>query len=199
MGILLATCLATPLLLSSPAFAGPKEDAAAFKSNADTAFDARRFAEALEGYEKALELHRDARLHYNIAQALAALERHPEALISYQAFIAEAPAGTLDEAQQATLFALLEELKGKIARIEVTCDVPGARILVRGDTVGTTPLSDLVVVNAGQAKIEAIAEGYKPFEATVPLTGGATKVVVVALERVDFRGMVAVASNVAGA
>jgi len=120
-------------------------------------------------------------------------------LASYQSFIAEAPAGTLNEAQQAQLFALVEELKRKIARIEVKCDVPGARVLVRGKEVGTTPLSSDVVVNAGQAKIEAIAEGYRTFETTVTMFGGTTRPMKIALERVDFTGAVSVTSNVAGA
>ena len=129
-----AVCLVlvAQVAVSPLAYAGDAEDAAALKANADKAFDGRHFAEALEQYQGALDKNRDARLHYNIAQALAALERYPEALASYQAFIAEAPAGTLTEAQQAQLFALVEDLKRKIARVELKCDVPGARVLVRG-------------------------------------------------------------------
>lgn len=186
-------------LLARPAHGGPTEEASALKAMGDTAFDGRRFADALEAYRGALGKHRDARLHYNIAQALSALERYPEALESYQAFLGEAPAGTLNEAQQAALFALLEELKGKIARLEVTCNVAGARVLVQGKTVGTTPLSDAVVLNAGETKVEVLAEGHKPFESMLKLPGGSTESLSVALRRVDFRGTLAVTSNVAGA
>ena len=194
-GIILAvfTCVV------DTAQAGPTEDAATLKASGDAAFDARRFAEALQSYQGALEKNRDARLHYNIAQALSALERYPEALLSYQAFIAEAPAGTMNEEQQAALFALLEELKGKIARLEVTCDVAGARVLVRGKTVGTTPLPAAVALNAGDAKVEVLAEGYKSYESTLSLTGGATRPLNIRLQRVDFRGGLMVTSNVAGA
>lgn len=174
-------------------------EAVALKAKGDAAFDARRFAEALQSYQGALETNRDARLHYNIAQALSALERYPEALEAYQAFIAEAPAGTMNEEQQAALFALLEELKGKIARLEVSCDVPGARVLIRGTTVGTTPLTGVVAVNAGEAKVEVLAEGYRSYESTLSLTGGATRPLNVKLQRVDFRGGLVVTSNVAGA
>ena len=198
---IMSGCLvvAAQIAIGSPVFAGPGEDAAVLKGKADEAFDGRRFTEALERYEEALKKNRDARLHYNIAQALAALERYPEALGAYQAFIAEAPAGILNEAQQAKLFAFVEKLKGTIARVDLTCDVIGARVLVRGKVVGSTPLSAPVVVNHGIAKIEAIADGYKPFEATLALTGGTTHPVQITLERVDFTGVVAVRSNVAGA
>ena len=77
--------------LVQSAYAGPAEEGAALKAKGDAAFDARRFAEALESYEGALEKKRDARLHYNIAQVLSALGRYAEALVSYQAFIAEVP------------------------------------------------------------------------------------------------------------
>lgn len=194
----LSLLLAIPIA-PSVAQAGAPEESAALKLQADEAFDARRYAAALRHYEAALAKDRDARLHYNIAQSLSALERYPEALVAYQAFIAEAPAGTLNEAQQAQLFALVEELKGKLARIDVRCAVPGARILVRGKTVGTTPLGSAVVVNAGTAKVEAIAEGYEPFEATLELGGASTRRVDVALRRVDFTGVAAVRANVAGA
>jgi hypothetical protein len=188
--------IALVLALSAPAYA---DDASTLKATGDTAFDALRYGEALEAYQGALAKNRDARLHYNIAQSLSALERYPEALASYQAFIAEAPAGTMTEQVRSALFELLEKLKAKIARLEVTCDVPGARVLVRGKTVGTTPLASGIVLNAGEAKVEVLAEGYKPFESTLSLTGGATRPLAIVLQRVDFRGGLAVSSNVAGA
>ena len=95
---------------------------------------------------------------------LTALERFPEALASYQTFISEAPPGTLNAAQQEKFFTLLDELKAKIARVEVKCSVAGARVLVRDQVVGTVPLAGPVSVNAGPAKVEVIADGYKPFD-----------------------------------
>ncbi len=181
------------------AHAGPVEEASAWKDKGDAAFDERRFSDAFESYQVAQKTHRDARLHYNIAQSLSALERYPEALEAYQAFLAEAPPGTLNEAQQATLFRLVEELKGKLTRLDLTCDVVGARVLVRGKAVGTTPLAGAVVLNAGEAKLEVLAEGYKPYSTTMVLSGGATVPLRTRLERVDFTGLLSVTSNVAGA
>jgi len=169
------------------------------KAKGDEAFDARRFAEALESYQAALKKRRDARLHYNIAQALSALGRYPDAMNAYQAFLAEAPAGTLNEAQQAALFGLLEELKGRIARLDLTCDVPGARVLVRGKTVGVTPLDGALALNAGDARVEVLADGYEPFEATMALQGATVKTLPIRLKRVDFTGRLNVTSNVARA
>lgn len=194
-----AVALLAGLLVVGPVRAGASQEAAVLKARGDQAFDARRFTEALESYQAALKKRRDARLHYNIAQALTAIGRYPEALQSYQAFLTEAPAGMLNEAQQATLFKLLEDLKGRISRLELTCDVPGARVLVRGRTVGATPLQDSLVLNAGAARVEVLAEGYEPFEATMELPGGTSVPLLVRLKRVDFTGWLTVTSNVAGA
>jgi hypothetical protein len=77
--------------------------------------------------------------------------------------------------------------------------VKGARVLVRGSEVGTTPLTQALVVNAGPAKVEVIAEGYRPFEATIDLPGGGAKMVEAKLERVDFSGTLVVRANIDGA
>jgi hypothetical protein len=169
-------------------------DAGDLKARADASFDGRHYAEALAQYQAALAEGADPRIRYNIAQTLTALERYPEALASYQAFLAEAPRGTLSAAQQEKFFALLDELKSKISRLEIRCEVSGALVLLRDKALTTTPVEGPISVNAGPAKIEVIAEGFKPFVAEVDLVGGLTQTVNVALERVDFSGKLAVES-----
>jgi PEGA domain len=193
-------CLLGALHLGlSPLAVASGSDAADLKARADALFDRRSYAEALEQYQAALARGGDPRVRYNIAQTLTALERYPEALASYQAFLAEAPAGTLNAAQQETFFALLDELKSKIARVGIQCEVAGARVLVRDRALGTTPLDGAIVVNAGPARIEVLAEGYKPFVAEVTLAGGHMQTVNVSLERIDFTGRLSVKSNIASA
>jgi len=190
-------CLAMNVQLATPALAaGP--DAAALKTRADAAFDGRNYSDALAQYEAALARGADPRIHYNIAQTLTALERYPEALASYQAFLAEAPSGTLNSAQQTKFFALLDDLKSRISRVEILCAVPGARVLIRDKAVGTTPIDGAIAVNAGLSKIEVLAEGFKPFVGNVVLGGDRVERVNVVLERIDFTGVVSVTSNVPG-
>ena len=197
-----ARLLATLSLLSAMAIgstaAAMPADTDDVKTKADASFDCRDYGAALAGYREALAKRGDPRLYYNIAQTLTALERFPEALASYQTFISEAPPGTLNAAQQEKFFTLLDELKAKIARVEVKCSVAGARVLVRDQVVGTVPLAGPVSVNAGPAKVEVIADGYKPFVTNVNLPGGRPTTVEPALERVDFTGALSVTSSVAG-
>jgi hypothetical protein len=191
VALLLVSAPSAPARADSP-------DPGALKTAADAAFDSRSYAQALDSYRAALAAGGDPRIHYNVAQTLTALERYPEALASYQTFLAEAPTGTLTPAQQEKFFALLDELKSKITRLEVTCDVPGARVLVRDKAFGTTPEAGplAVSVNAGPAKIEVLAEGFRPFETTIDLPGGVVRRVPVVLERVDFTGALLVKGNV---
>ena len=145
-----AVCFAIHVSAAPHALAG-EPDLIERKARADAAFDSRSYADALEGYRAVLSRGGDPRIHYNIAQALTALERYPEALASYQSFIAEAPAGTLSSVQQEKLLSLVDELKSKISRLTVRCVVPGALVLVRGKEIGSTPLSAAVSLNAGPA------------------------------------------------
>jgi tetratricopeptide (TPR) repeat protein len=188
--------------ISPSAWAAEPADAAAAsdeKKKGDESFDRLRFSEALEHYQAALTKGGDARLHYNIAQVFSALGRFPEALVSYQQFLTDAPRGILNEEQQKQLFQLIEEVKGKITRVEVRCDVKGARVLVRGVEAGTAPLAQSLSVNSGPAKIEVIAEGYRPFVATIELPGGGAQVIEAKLERIDFSGTLLVRTNLDGA
>jgi hypothetical protein len=188
-------CLSLSLHLGlAPVCLGSGPDAGDSKRKADTFFDTRHYAQALVEYEAALAQGGDPRIRYNIAQTLTALERYPEALASYQAFLAEAPAGTLNAAQQEKFFALLDELKSRITRLEIRCNVVGARVLLRDTALATTPANEPVSVNAGPAKIEVIADGFKPFVAEVALVGGGTQTVNVPLERIDFTGKLSVES-----
>lgn len=188
----LALCAAGRVAGAAP------DDAAAAKAEADAAFDGRNYAAALEKYQAARARGGDARIEYNIAQTLTALERYPEALEAYQRFITEAPAGTLTAAQQERFFALLDELKAKISRLDIHCTVEGARVLVRGTQVATTPVATPVSLNAGTAKIEVIADGFQPFSTEVTLEGGKTRALEVSLERVDFSAALTVVSSVSG-
>lgn len=195
----LVAAQAAPSVRAFAAEPGGAEGAVEDKKKGDDAFDRLRFPEALEHYRSALAKGGDARLHYNIAQALSALGRSPEALESYQRFLADAPRGILNDDLQKQLFKLIEEVKAKIARVDVRCDVKGARVLVRGVEVGKTPLAQALPVNAGPAKVEVVADGYRPFEVAIELPGGGSKVIEAKLERVDFSGTLVVRANIVGA
>jgi hypothetical protein len=153
--------------------AGPTADdharAAELKRLGDAAIDSMRYGEAVDAYTKAYALEKDPALLYNRGRAFQALGDFPGALESLEAFDSAASAEL--KARVPKLAELLTEVRAKVATLALTCNVAGARILVRDKIVGTTPTSRLRF-NAGTANLEVTAEGFFPFTKTVELPPG---------------------------
>jgi hypothetical protein len=146
------------LAIPSVAFA---QDAKALKADGDAAMDRLDFQQALDKYNQAYDKSHDPAILYNRARALQSLNRMPEALDELERFDREAPA---DLKGKVPLGQLLGEYRGRVGVISLKTDVAGARVLVDGKLVGTTPLpGDKVRINTGHVTIEVVAEGYETF------------------------------------
>jgi hypothetical protein len=165
---------------ATPAWADAKSDAAALKAQGDQEMDHLNFQKALEDYEKAYQLSKDPALLYNRARALQSLNRMPEAVEQLEQFDREAPADMKSKVPQ--LPQMLAEFRSRVGVITIDCPEVGARVLVNGRVIGTTPLpSNTIRVNAGQSIVEVTEEGYDPFrtEINVVPTGTTVKVKLV--------------------
>lgn len=192
--LLLASCL----LLARPAQAdsGELQDRLAidFKAAGDQAMQTVRYEQALEAYDRASEIEPAPILLFNRGRALQALKRYPEALAAITAFKEQAPpelaakAGDINE--------LLANLRRQVARIEIKCDVPDARVVLDGQLLGVTPLPTPRAVNAGRAHLSVTADGYLPFERDVVLPAGAEERIVVTLVHRKSEGRLTVTSVV---
>lgn len=193
----LSCAAAAPLpALGAPAKAD-KARAAELKQQGDSAMGDLRYADALTAYTQSYELVNDPALLYNRARALQALERFPEALEQIEAFDAQASAKL--KARVPALAELIAELRTKVSTLRVDCKIAGARVLLRGKVVGTTPLPGPLRVNAGGAEIEVEADGYTPFRRRVDLPGGGELSVAAKLVPKTNMGVLVVESPVAGA
>jgi hypothetical protein len=76
---------------------------------------------------------------------------------------------------------LLAEVRARVGYLVVTCNTPGARVLVRKKLV-EGPLGEPVAVRAGGAEVQVMADGYEPFVRAVELVGGETTRLDVKLE-----------------
>jgi hypothetical protein len=160
---------------SSSASAPPPIDdtaarAAALKQSGDDAMDSLSYDDALAAYRAAYALSADPRLLYNMGQVYRARGQYPDALEHLERFDRDAPAGLKQLVPK--LAELLAEVRGKVATLTVTCNVPGARVVVRDQIVGTTPLAAPLKLNAGDAVVDVSADGYFPFHASARLPGG---------------------------
>jgi hypothetical protein len=144
--------------------------AADLKARADAAMDGGAYAEAITSYRASYDLSRNPALLYNIGSAYERLGDYPRALAYLEQF--SVVASTALTARVPALGELIASVRGRLARVVVGCNIPGARILVRGAWEGTTPLAASIPTLPGLARVEVVAEGYQPFVRDVVLTAG---------------------------
>ena len=175
----------------------PATKAAELKKKGDAAMDALKYPDAIAAYDEAYKLSHDPAIHYNKGRALQAMARFPEALDELEAFRKEAPPDLL--AKVPKLDELIADVRMHITRLTIACKVDGARVVVRGQVIGITPISAPVLLSVGPAKVEVFAEGYFPFSAQVELPAGGALTVPVELITKATKGILQVTSAVAGA
>jgi tetratricopeptide (TPR) repeat protein len=142
--------------------------------------DQGRAAEAVPVYQRAYEQSKEPALHYNLGRAYMALGDYPNALTRLEAFRAEASAEL--QAKVPSVPGLIEELKGKVSMLEITCTEPGAVVRLREQVLGTTPIAATRVV-AGTAHLAVSKNGFITVEQQVELPGGSGQRVEITLVR----------------
>ena len=172
------------------------ERARALKKFGDRAMDSFRFLDAYGAYADVFAITREPALLYNMGRALQALNRHPEALTKLEAFQAVAPPEL--KARVPKLGELIKDLRGRVATLQIKCDAPNARVLVRGTVMGKLPLADPLRLGAGVAEIEIEAEGRFPYRTTVDLPGGGAITVEAKLFSKTTTGILAVRASAPG-
>lgn len=79
--------------------------------------------------------------------------------------IAQALAHREDEwisRNRAALEGSLATVRDHLGSLDVLCDVDGARLVVRGETLGRTPLAEPIRLPAGRVDVEVVADGHAP-------------------------------------
>ncbi len=147
-----------------------RPSAAELKTRGDAAMDQGAFAAAILEYRSSYELSDKPALLYNIASAYERLHDYPHALSYFERFASLAPAEL--RARVPRLQELIASVRERLARVIVRCRVPGARVLVRGDWEGTTPLAKEIFTTPGGAHVEVVADGYRPYVQDVTLAAG---------------------------
>lgn len=159
--------------------------------------DSGRPADALAAYEEAYALEPRPALLYNRGRAQQALEHYPEALDLLEQFERTAPPQLL--AKVPALKEIIREVRGRVTTLIVRCDVAGAKVRLRGQIVGVTPIATGVRVSAGAADLEVLREGHENYSERVMLPGGGTLDVSIKLETKDARATLRVTSTTEGA
>jgi hypothetical protein len=149
-----------PLANLQPALAQSQDGRSAARTLAQEGaqlYEGGDFQAALQKFKQAYEQYPSPKLFFNIGQALRGLSRNVEALDAFERFLAEAKDASLDYKEQATTH--LAELIGKLARVAVDCNRPGAAVTIDGDQLGTIPLAKPVIVEPGGHQLTLVSEG----------------------------------------
>ncbi|MEO7109335.1 MAG: PEGA domain-containing protein, partial [Polyangiaceae bacterium] len=169
--------------------------AANLKQQADARFDAKKFQEALALYDQSYALVPQISIFYDRGRVYQYLGQYPRAEEQLTKFGIDAPADL--KAKVAGFDAILADVHSHVATVHVSCSVPSARVLIGSMDMGATPLPDLHV-NAGEQRVEVLADGYYPFHRTINLPGGQSTPVDVTLASRDRHGLLVVKSGLIG-
>jgi hypothetical protein len=188
--------LALLLLTSASVAQNDDEDAATLKKEGDQAMVERRYKDALANYDASYAKNPDPALLYNRGRAYESLGRFPEALAAFEAFVAQASAPL--KARVPKLDELIDEVRGKVSYLTLTTNAQDARVLLDKELLGPAPIERLAV-NAGEAIVEVVAEGFHPSSQPVTLPGREVVTLEVVLQAKDVRGTLVVRSDPTGA
>lgn len=147
------------------------EDAMPHFSKAVELYDENDFAGALVEFKRAYQLAADYHVLFNIAQSYYQVQNYAGALDAFQRYLSD---GSASIAKDRRLFCEKEitKLKGRVAKIELVVNVPGATVSVDDEDVATTPLSEPLTVSQGKRKITVSLKDHIPETRTLELSGG---------------------------
>jgi hypothetical protein len=127
---------------------------------------------ALLEFKRAYELFPNYRVLYNLGQTSRELKDHASALVAFERYLAEGD--KIDAARKRDVENWIAELRTKVARVSVATNVPGAEITVDDLLVGTTPLAEPILLNAGRRKVSATLSGHVPVQRYIDVAGADT-------------------------
>jgi hypothetical protein len=125
---------------------------------------------ALVEFERAYQLSPDYRVLYNIGQVRVQLARYSKAREALEAYL-EKGGDAVSADRKREVAADLEMLKQRTARLNIVTTEDGADLLIDGIVVGTSPLAEPIVVDAGEHNIEVRKAGFYGKSTQLTLAG----------------------------
>lgn len=133
-------------------------------------YEEGEFALALIEFERAYSLMPNYRVLYNIGQVSIQLGRHARAAQTLRRYIAEGDSEVPEDRKQSVANDL-SMLARRTAHLRVTVDVPGAEILLDNDVVARSPMSEPLLVDAGEHRLTVRHPGYVSQSRPLALAG----------------------------
>ena len=151
------------------------------------------FRSALVEFRRSYELSKNYRVLFNIGQTEYELSDYAGALRSFRRYLLQGGA-EIEAARKTQVEEDIKNLGVRVAYVEITSNVAGAEVLIDDVVVGTTPLSEAVLVSIGRRKVAVQKEGITSAPRFVELAGGDRT--AVKLELADPRATVPVTPSI---
>ncbi len=126
---------------------------------------------ALIEFRRAYEIAPNYKILYNLGQAAFELKDYASAQSAFDRYLAEG-GSKIDAARKKKVGTYLDELKKRIAFVTLSVSPEGAVIFVDDVKIGSSPLSEPMVLNVGRRKIVATKQGFVETTKIVDLAGG---------------------------
>lgn len=134
-------------------------------------YDEGNYDAARVEMQRAYELAPTYRILYNLGLVHRQLNDYAAALRSFTQYLTEG-GKKVEPKRRAEVEKYLVDLKAHVATVTVEVDKPGAEVSIDDATVGTSPLPEPVLVNAGKRRITARIAGRPPETKVVTVAGG---------------------------
>lgn len=134
-------------------------------------YDENDFANALIEFKRAYEIAQDWRFLFNVAQAAYQVSNYALALDSFQKYLSEGGA-QVERKRRTFVEGEITKLKGRVAQVRITVNVPNADIAVDDEKVGVSPLPNAITVSAGKRKFTAMVTGKPIAIKSLEVAGG---------------------------
>lgn len=134
-------------------------------------FSDKDYANAIVKFQKAYELSNDPRLLWNVAVCQKFLRRYSKMLLTLRKLLADG-GDLLTEQDRKDADELAKTVETFVSRIAVTVNEPGAKVLVDGELIASSPLAEPFLIDVGTRKIRVEKPGFVPYDAPLEVTGG---------------------------
>lgn len=134
-------------------------------------YDEGNYDAARVEMQRAYELAPTYRILYNLGLVHRQLNDYAASLKAFQQYLVEG-GKKVDAKRRAEVEKYLTDLKSHVAMLTIEVDKPGAEVSIDEAAIGTAPLGEPVMVNAGKRRISARLPGRPPETKVVTVAGG---------------------------
>ena len=149
---------------------GPRERALELVREGNRLLGDGACGEALRRFEQARQAYPTYKIEVNLGTTSECLGRLPKAAEHFERFLAAADP-TTDAVMIRGVTKKLDELRLKLARIELRCEVAGAQIRLDGSAAGRTPAGRFYLT-PGEHQLLVEKPGHRPFAQQLRLDPG---------------------------